>query len=65
MDALKTIPVASPQMEDEEKQAVMAVLDSGQLAQGPVTEAFEREFAQWCGVAHAVALSSEIGRAHV
>ena len=65
MDTLKTIPVASPQMEDEEKQAVMAVLDSGQLAQGPVTEAFEREFAQWCGVTHAVALSSGTAALHL
>src|SRR5438094_3859868 len=52
-------------MEDEEKQAVMAVLDSGQLAQGPVTEAFEREFAQWCGVTHAVALSSGTAALHL
>jgi len=65
LDTLKTIPVASPQMEDEEKQAVMAVLDSGQLAQGPVTEAFEREFAQWCGVTHAVALSSGTAALHL
>src|SRR5947207_10555171 len=52
-------------MEDEEKQAVLAVLDSGQLAQGPITEAFEREFAAWCGVEHAVAVSSGTAALHL
>lgn len=65
MDTLKTIPVAAPQMGDEEKRAVMAVLDSGQLAQGPVTEAFEREFASWCGVRHAVAVNSGTAALHL
>ena len=55
MDTLKMIPIAAPQMGEEERQAVLAVLDSGQLAQGPTVEAFEHEFARWCGVPHAVA----------
>jgi perosamine synthetase len=63
--ALKTIPVAAPQIEDEEKAAVMSVLSSGQLAQGPITEAFEREFAEWCGVAHAVAVNSGTAALHL
>jgi perosamine synthetase len=63
--ALKTIPVAAPQIEDEEKAAVMSVLSTGQLAQGPVTEAFEREFAEWCGVAHAVAVNSGTAALHL
>ena len=48
MDALKTIPIAAPQIGDEEKRAVLAVLESGQLAQGPVVEDFEQSFARWC-----------------
>ena len=65
MGTLKTIPVASPQMGDEEKQAVLAVLDSGQLAQGPVAAEFEREFAAWCGVEHAVAVNSGTAALHL
>ncbi|MGH7762909.1 MAG: DegT/DnrJ/EryC1/StrS family aminotransferase [Candidatus Dormibacteraceae bacterium] len=59
------IPVASPQIGAEERQAVLAVMESGQLAQGPVVEAFEREFAAWCGVAHAVAVNSGTAALHL
>ncbi|HEY1455021.1 MAG TPA: DegT/DnrJ/EryC1/StrS family aminotransferase [Candidatus Dormibacteraeota bacterium] len=65
MDTLKSISVAAPQIGDEEKQAVMAVLASGQLAQGPVVEAFEREFAGWCGVKRAVAVNSGTAALHL
>ena len=59
------IPVAAPMIGDEERAAVLAVLDSGQLAQGPVVAAFEREFAQWCGVKHAVAVNSGTAALHL
>jgi len=65
LETLKTIPIAAPQIGDEERSAVMAVLDSGQLAQGPVVEAFEREFAAWCGVRHAVAVNSGTAALHL
>ena len=65
METLKTIPVASPQIGDEEKRAVLEVLDSGQLAQGPVVEAFEREFAAWIGVKHAIAVNSGTAALHL
>ncbi len=65
LETLKTIQIAAPQIGDEEKQAVMAVLDSGQLAQGPVVEAFEREFARWLGVKHAVAVNSGTAALHL
>jgi perosamine synthetase len=65
LDTLKTIPIASPQIGEEERQAVLAVLDSGQLAQGPVVEAFESEFAAWCGVGHAVAVNSGTAALHL
>ncbi len=55
---LPFIPIARPQLGEEEKAAVMAVLDSGMLAQGKRTLEFEARFAQLCGVEHAVAVAS-------
>jgi dTDP-4-amino-4,6-dideoxygalactose transaminase len=52
------IPIAKPLMGEEEKQAVLEVLDSGVIAQGPRVKAFEEAFAGMCGVSHAVATSS-------
>lgn len=52
------INMAKPQIGEEEKQAVLEVLDSGMLAQGPRVKAFEEAFAEMCGVAYAVATSS-------
>ena len=43
---------------EEEKRAVLEVLDSGILAQGPRVGAFEEAFAEMIGVKHAVATSS-------
>ena len=65
LDTLKTISIAAPQIGDEEKSAVLAVLESGQLAQGPVVEAFEREFAAWNGVKHAIAVNSGTAALHL
>jgi dTDP-4-amino-4,6-dideoxygalactose transaminase len=52
------IPIAKPLLGQEEKQAVMAVLDSGMLAQGKRVADFESCFADLCGVKHAVAVAS-------
>ena len=52
------IPIAQPSLGNEENDAVLAVLASGMIAQGPVTAAFEEEFATYCGVPHAVATSN-------
>jgi dTDP-4-amino-4,6-dideoxygalactose transaminase len=65
LETLKTIPIAAPQIGEEERQAVLAVLDSGQLAQGPVVEDFEQRFARWCGVRNAVALSNGTAALHL
>ena len=59
------IHMAKPQMGAEEKQAVLEVLDSGIIAQGPRVKAFEEGFAQMCGVKHAVATSSGTTALHV
>ena len=52
------INIAKPLIGPEEKQAVLEVLDSGILAQGPRVRAFEEAFAAMCGVKHAVATTS-------
>ena len=59
------IHMAKPQMGDEEKQAVLEVLDSGIIAQGPRVKAFEDGFAELCGVNHAIAASSGTTALHL
>ena len=59
------ISIAKPLMGKEEKQAVLEVLDSGMLAQGPKVKAFEEAFAEMCGVGHAIATTSGTTALHV
>jgi dTDP-4-amino-4,6-dideoxygalactose transaminase len=59
------IKLAHPVIEDDEKQALLAALDSGQLAQGPRVAAFEAAFARYVGVGHAVAVNSGTAALHV
>jgi perosamine synthetase len=59
------IPIARPMIGDEEKEAVIRVLDSGQLAQGSVVAEFEAAFAEYCGVRHAIATSNGTTALHV
>jgi len=58
------INISRPQIGEEEKAAVMQVLDSGQLAQGPKVKEFENQFAAWCGAKYAVATSSGTSALH-
>jgi dTDP-4-amino-4,6-dideoxygalactose transaminase len=59
------IPIAKPMIGEEEKQAVMEVLDSGVLAQGPRVAALEAAFAEMVGVKYAIATSSGTTALHV
>lgn len=59
------IPVSKPYIGEEEKQAVMAVLDSGMIVQGPRVAEFEKQFAAVCGTKHAVATSSGTTALHL
>jgi dTDP-4-amino-4,6-dideoxygalactose transaminase len=59
------ISIAKPLMGPEEKQAVLEVLDSGMIAQGPRVKAFETAFAEMCGVNHAIATTSGTTALHV
>jgi perosamine synthetase len=59
------IHIAKPQIGQEEKQAVLEVLDSGIIAQGPRVKAFEEAFAEMCGCKHAIATTSGTTALHV
>ena len=58
------IKLAHPIIEDDEQQAVLGALRSGQLAQGPRVAAFEHAFAEYVGVRHAVAVNSGTAALH-
>ncbi|MFP4461176.1 MAG: DegT/DnrJ/EryC1/StrS family aminotransferase [Thermotogota bacterium] len=55
---MKTIPLASPDLGEEEKKAVMEVLDSSILSIGPKVEEFEHRIAEYSQRQYAVAVNS-------
>ncbi len=59
------IPISKPFIGEEEKKAVLEVLDSGMLVQGPRTAALEEKFAKVCGTKHAIATSSGTTALHL
>lgn len=63
-DRVEMIPIARPFMGEEEKRAVIEVLESGMLAQGAKVRELEEEFARLCGVNHAVALNTGTSALH-
>ena len=52
------IPIADPELGVEERERVLDVMDSGQIAGGPEVEAFEAEFADYCDAEYAVATTN-------
>lgn len=52
------IPMARPLFDDETRQALLEVLDSGRLAQGPKVLEFEERFAEWADIPFAIAVSN-------
>jgi dTDP-4-amino-4,6-dideoxygalactose transaminase len=52
------IPLCRPWIGEAEIEAVVEVLKSGWLSTGPKTAEFERRFAEYIGVKHALAVSS-------
>jgi dTDP-4-amino-4,6-dideoxygalactose transaminase len=59
------IPIARPQMGEEEKERVWEAMASGSLAQGPRVREFEERFAAEIGADHAVATSSGTTALHL
>ena len=60
------IYLSPPHLAGDEGQMVQRVLDSNWIAPfGPEVRAFEREFAEWVGVDHALAVSSGTAALHL
>jgi len=58
------IPIARPVIGQDEVSAVTAVLESGILAAGERVSEFERNFADYCGTTHAVAINNGTAALH-
>lgn len=58
------IPIAKPQLDEAEIQAVSDVLRSGMIAQGQRVADFEQAFAEYTGVDHAIAVNSGTAALH-
>lgn len=58
------IPIAKPIIGEEEKKAVLEVLNSGVLAQGAKVKELEEKFAQLCGTKYAIAVNSGTAAIH-
>jgi dTDP-4-amino-4,6-dideoxygalactose transaminase len=59
------IPYGRQQISEEDIEAVVRVLRSDHLTQGPAVPAFEQAVARHCGSAHAVAMNSATSALHV
>ena len=59
------IPIARPQMGEDEKSRVWEAMSSGSLAQGPRVRELEERFAAFIGAEHAVATSSGTTALHL
>jgi perosamine synthetase len=59
------IPLSSPDIDEDDIAAVAEVLRSSRLSLGPVLGEFEREFGEYVGSPHAVAVSSGTAGLHL
>lgn len=60
-----TIPYGRQDISDADIQAVVDVLRSDFLTQGPTVPAFEKSIADYCGIQHAVAVNSATSALHI
>jgi len=59
------IPIAKPIIGDEEREAVLEVLNSGIIAQGPRVREFELAFSEFTGTEFAIAVNSGTAALHL
>ncbi|MDY6931591.1 MAG: DegT/DnrJ/EryC1/StrS family aminotransferase, partial [Halobacteriota archaeon] len=59
------IPIAKPQIGEEEIEAVTKTLKSGSLAQGDGVNRFEEAFSEYVGTKHSIAINSGTAALHV
>src|SRR5512133_2506304 len=59
------VPLSDIQFGPEEKNAVQAVLDSGWLTMGGITQKFEEEFKTYTGAKHAFAVANATVALHM
>lgn len=62
---MRTIPFGKPIINDEEKDAVIRVLNNPTLTHGPLVKEFESVFAKYTGAKYALALSSCTAALHL
>lgn len=62
---MKTIPYGRQDISDEDIQAVINVLKSDWLTQGPMIEQFEQKVADYCDAQYAVAVNSATSALHI
>lgn len=62
---MSLIPYGRQNISEEDIQAVIDVLKSDYLTQGPVVPAFEKLVTSYCGAAHAVAVNSATSALHI
>jgi perosamine synthetase len=62
----RRVPIAGPLIGARERELVLAALDAGEVSSmGPFVRRFERDFAGYVGMPHAVATASGTGALHV
>lgn len=62
---MRVIPYGRQQVSESDIQAVVDVLRSDYLTQGPVVPAFEKALAEYCGARDAVAVNSATSALHI
>ena len=65
MNAAAVIPYGRQHIDQDDIDAVVSVLQSDYLTQGPVVPAFESAVAQKCQAKHAVAVNSATSALHI